>query len=40
MEGKNSDNSDVLFVLWSKKVEPTLCKLKKEYIDFKCPDEE
>ena len=40
MEGKKSDNNDVLFALWRKKVEPTLCKLKKEYIGIKCPDEE
>lgn len=40
MEGKISEKSDILFALWSKKVEPTLCKLKKEYIGIKCSDDE
>lgn len=40
MEGKISEKSDVLFALWSKKVEPTLSKLKKQYIGIKCSDDE
>ena len=40
MEGKISKASDALFALWSKKLEPTLCKLKKEYIDTRCSDDE
>ncbi|MEI4927691.1 hypothetical protein Q8G50_34805, partial [Klebsiella pneumoniae] len=38
MKGKIS--SDILFALWSEKVEPTLSKLKKEYIGIKSSDDE